>query len=540
MLEKQTAAVPKEKTVEEIRSLYDQGREPMVSFVMTLQEAVIGLADRLKSLEDRAAKNSRNSSLPPSGDGLAKPPKTKSQREESGLKPGGQPGHAGSTLRKTETPDRVVVHSPEKCLGCGAALEAAAVEETETRQVFDLPPVSLEVTEHRSERKKCSCCGVTSRGLFPEDVTQPVQYGPRIKAAGVYLQAYQLLPFERASEVLSDLFGASLSVGTLKSAIDAASSTLEPVEEQIRAALLVSPVAHFDETGSRVDGRLRWLHVASTPRLTLYAAHDKRGREAHDAIGILPTFTGTAVHDFYSSYLTYNCIHDLCNAHLLRDLTYVNEQFHQPWAAKLKQFLLDAKAEVEAAKAAGANELSWSKLKVFETRYGRIVAEGLAFERTLSPCSPMKDSADEKTPSVPESQANGTSSQANATSIASSLTDVEAITADVETKVEPKKRGRKAQSPPKNLLDRLTKHPRKVLAFMYDFQAPFDNNLAERDLRMIKVQQKISGCFRTMDGAQRFCRIRGYVSTLRKQGLHVLSALESVFQGCPQVPNLVG
>lgn len=524
-MEKQATAVPKALTAEEIRGIYDQGLEAVVTLVLTLQGSVITLAERLKALEDRAAKNSHNSGKPPSSDGLSKEPKTTSQRGTSGLKPGGQPGHEGSTLRKTETPNRVVVHTPEQCRGCGADLGAEPVEATEARQVFDLPVIALEVTEHRSEQKKCACCGLTSQGAFPEGVTQPVQYGPRIKAAGVYLQAYQLLPFDRTSEVLSDLFGATLSVGTLKSAIDVASSTLGPIEEQIREALRGSPVVHFDETGSRIDGRLRWIHVASTPLLTLYVAHDKRGREAHVVIGILPEFTGRSIHDFYSPYLKYDCRKGLCNAHLLRDLTYIQEQFHQPWAAKLKQFLLDAKAQVEAAKAAGAPELSWLSLKALETRYGRIVAEGLAFERALSLAN---GSAAGPVPSHRASPPRGIS-----------LADAQALDPDGLAATEPKKRGRKAQSPPKNLLDRLTKHPREVLAFMYDFQAPFDNNLAERDLRMIKVQQKVSGCFRTMEGAKRFCRIRGYISTVRKQEFHVLSALESVFLGHPLVPNLV-
>ena len=503
------------KTPEEIRAVYDRGPDAVVALVMGLQEAWVRVAERVKALEDRASKDSHNSSKPPSSDDGFKPPtpKTKSQRESRGLKSGGQPGHEGKTLRAVETPQHVEVHSPFTCRGCGADLGGEEGEGIERRQVFDLPELALEVTEHQSLRKRCVGCGTTTAGAFPEGVTQPVQYGPRIKALGVYFQAYQLLPLERTSEALADLFGASLSVGTLKTALRAASQTLLPVEAQIRAALIQSPVAHFDETGVQIDGKLRWLHVTATPRLTFYQPHDKRGREALESIGILPDFTGWAIHDFFGSYLKYPCRHGQCNAHLLRELTYIEERFEQPWALQFKQLLKDAKAEVEQAKAAGAAALGVRRVNAFEKRYGRIVAEGLAVQR--DPPSLFRNRRGR--PTEPPRVAEG---------------------GDPEPILGPRKRGRKAQTPPKNLLDRLRKHSQGILAFLREFQVPFDNNLAERDLRMMKVQQKISGCFRTMDGAQDFSRLRGYISTLRKQGLPVLTSLEQVFRGDPRLPDL--
>lgn len=444
------------------------------------------LKKRVKELEGQLKLNSRNSSKPPSSDGFSKPPTV---RKKTGKPPGGRPGHEGHTLQMVESPDHTVIHTVSECFSCGRSLERVATTDHERRQVFDLPPVKVEVTEHRAERKTCPRCGSLSRATFPEGVTQPVQYGPRAKAVAIYLNAYQLLPYERAGELMSDLFGCPVSQATLVNATRAASETLKPVEDEIKRLLADSPVANFDETGMRVEGRGSWLHVASTERLTHYGIHHKRGRKATDDIGILPGFTGTAVHDCWSPYFTYGCSHALCNAHLIRELTFQAEENAQEWALDMKELLLDAYAAVNEAKARGSQCLKRRQVKEFEKSYERILARGFA-------ANPLPD-----------------------------------------TRCQPRVRGRRKKTKARNLLERLRDYQCEVLAFMNDFSVPFTNNLAEADLRMAKVKQKISGTFRSRDGARDFCRIRGYISTARKNSVPAIGALVDVFLGKPFVPG---
>jgi transposase len=257
----------------------------------------------------------------------------------------------------------------------------------------------------------------------------------------------------------------------------------------IKQGVAQAAVGHFDETGRYVAGKRQGLHVASTAQLTHYAPHVKRGTEATTEIGILPVFGGTVVHDGLRSYLSYDCRHSLCNAHHLRALTFIHEQMGQAWAGEMKRLLVEIKAAVAEAQQHGAAALAASQSEDFERRYQASLEQGFVLEQAA--------------PRLPTGR-----------------------------------RGRKKQSKAKNLLDRLDQYRRETLAFMSDFALPFDNNLAERDLRMMKVQQKISGGFRTTAGATAFCRIRGYISTLKKQGQHVLAALKSVFAGNPLVPDL--
>lgn len=490
-------------TGEEIRAIYDLGPEAVIALVQrleaiiaqqqqqiaALQAQVAALQARVKELEDRLATDSHNSSKPPSSDGFSRP--NGSMRQASGKKPGGQPGHRGHTLRMVDTPDQIVRHRATRCSCCGASLEGSEPVGYERRQVVDLPPVKLEVVEHRAEVKECPACGERTQGEFPPEVTCSVQYGPRIQAAGVYLMEYQLVPQERTGQLLEDLFGGAPSEGTLNAAVQRCAAGLVATEETVKEQLRGAPVVHFDETGFYVQGKRYWLHSASTQGSTHYGWHTKRGKEASDDMGVLPRFDGRAVHDGWSPYFQYGCDHALCNAHHLRELTFVQEQDGQAWAAAMKALLLEIKARVEQAKAAGAEELDEATRREFEGRYQRILEEGLAANPPAEPRPPGQ-------------------------------------------------RGRRKQSKAKNLLDRLTAHQHSVLAFMEDFRVPFDNNLAERDLRMVKVQQKISGCFRSGDGATAFCRIRGYISTARKQGQDVLAAIEHVFAGSPLVPNRAG
>ena len=478
-------------THEEIQAVYDLGPQAVVALVEQLLARIGELSSRVKELEERLAKDSHNSSKPPASDSF-QPKKTRSLRQPSGRKPGGQPGHPGNTLRLAAAPDLVVGHrAPGQCQSCGAALEEdLAVWGDERRQVFDLPELKLEVVEHRVQSQECPGCHRVNQGKFPPGVSQSVQYGDRLKALGVYLLEYQLLPYGRVREFFADVFGATISEGSLHAAVKAGYEGLAPVEEAIKEGIRRAAVAHFDETGMAVAGKLQWLHVACTAGLTYYGRHEKRGKAATDKLDILPKFTGRAVHDGWSSYPQYECAHGLCNAHHLRELTFIEEECQQEWAGQLKGLLVEIKEQVEARKAQGVLQLEEGRLREFERRYQEVIEAGLL--------------------------------------------------ANPPPEAPPGHRGRKKQSKAKNLLDRLNRQREQALAFMYDFRAPFDNNQAERDLRMMKVQQKVSGCFRSPEGADYFCRIRGYISTLRKQGGKALSAIEAVFSGNPSLPTLEG
>ncbi len=472
----------------EIRATYREGEDAVVKL---FYETLGKLAERLQRLEDQIAKNSGNSSKPPSSDGLKK--KSKSLRQRSGKKSGGQPGHAGHTLKAVSTPDHVQIHRVKRCCHCQANLEEVAVQDSEKRQVFDVPPVRIEVMEHQAEIKTCPECHQTTVGEFPVGVSQPVQYGERIKAQMVYFHQYHFVPLERTAEILEDLYGQTVSEGTIVEACQETAQQVEPVYQLTKAELTeTKDTGHFDETGSRIEGKLWWLHVVCTGLLTYYAPHRKRGREALDAIGIFPVFKGKAMHDGYHSYFQYEAvINALCNAHHLRDLIFVRDQYQQPWAAEMIKLLLEIKTAVEQAPPE-QQSLSPTQLADFETRYDAILEAGLQTCPALEPPEPL-----------------------------------------------PKKRGKPKQHPVKNLLDHLQVRKTETLAFMVDFKVPFDNNQAERDLRMVKLKQKISGCFRSEGGAEAFCRIRSYISTARKNGQRVLDVLQMALTGSPFVPPIL-
>jgi transposase len=480
----------------ERNQLAELDKEALLSIVLTLQQQVQQLqqtvaeqAAVIQSLRDQLAKNSRNSGQPPSSDGLKKP-RTRSLRKKSGRRSGGQKGHKGHTLEMVEQPEQIRVHKVSACPHCATDLRTVEPCKQERRQVFDIPPVQVEVTEHRAEVKACPRCGKAVKGEFPAEVTQPVQYGPRLQAQATYLNVYQLIPWARTRELLGDFYGHTPAEAIVLTSNATVVERIESSLDTIKQHLIAAAVAHFDESGLRVGGQLNWLHVASTDHLTLYNVHPKRGQDGMRAAGVLPEFQGRAVHDHWQSYFTFkDCQHALCNAHHLRELQFVVDQYEQEWAQGMMQLLLDIKTEVDAAPLEQMS-LPPKRLAHFEQRYDELIAQGL--DANPPPADPP-----------------------------------------------PRKRGRKKQSPPKNLLDRLHQRKLQVLAFMYDFRVPFDNNLAERDVRMVKVKQKVSGAFRTRTGAETFCAIRSYISTARKQGQDVIDTLHSALMDHPFIPQLV-
>lgn len=439
------------------------------------------LEARVQELESQISKNSSNSGKPPSSDGLKKPQKTKSQREKSGKKPGAQNGRTGKTLEQVSQADHVFVHSPETCDSCEQPLGKVEGTCVEKRQVFDLPEPKVEVTEHRREVKTCPCCGKISKGSFPETVIAHTQYGSRIQALSAYFSHQHFLPFDRLSQMFSDVFGIEISPGTLANIDRRLYEKLDSFEKTLKAYLIASQVLHFDESGIRCEKKLHWIHVASSQAATFIGIHPKRGKDAIEAFSILPEFQGIAVHDHWRPYFSYQQVrHGLCNAHHLRELTFIHENEKEVWAKEMKDFLLKCKREREE------DILSGARREVLIEEYGGIVLRGLIYHSNLAPLPQCK-------------------------------------------------RGKIKQRPGKNLLDRLADHYEAVLRFVLDPLAPFSNNQAEQDVRMVKLKQKISGCFRKSRGGKIFCRIRSYISTARKQGWKIWDSLAKAIQGHPRL-----
>jgi transposase len=474
---------------ERILNAYKAGPDAVVSLIEYLQDqhhaTIEELLDlfkklraRIEALEEKNSKDSHNSSKPPSSDGVSK--RFFRKRKSSGKTPGGQPGHEGTTLNMVKSPDNVQIHKVKRCRCCGQSLKDGKPRGYERRQVFDIPQITVEVTEHQAEEKRCSHCGELTVAEFPEGIDHNTQYGRRLQAFAVYMKNYGLLSYKRTAEALSDLFAIPISAGTLAGIDRRCAARLQGVVEEIRKKLMKAEVAHFDETGLSVNGELYWLHGTGTPRFTYYYPHKNRGTAATDEIGILPRLKGTAVHDNWKPYFKYSCMHSLCNAHHIRELIGVYEQGGQPWAQQMISLLIEGKEAVQRAKQKGEKALDRNQIQAFRDRYEQIIVFGMK--------------------------------------------------ANPPPSVISHRRGPVKRTKARNLLYRLAMRGTETLRYLSDFQVPFDNNLAERDIRMTKLQQKISGSFRSYEGALSFCRIRSYISTVRKQGRSVIDAIVYTFE----------
>jgi transposase len=443
-------------------------------FIASLMRRIDALEADNAELRRRLGLDSSNSSKPPSSDGLKKKRRVLgSLRKRTDKRSGGQKGHRGDTLRQVAEPDLIIEHAAERCAHCQARLSADSKIGEEKRQVFDLPEEPLIVTEHRAAIHGCPACRRRTRADFPEGVASPAQYGERLRAAGVYLNAQQLVPEERTAQALADLFGAAAACGASVAAwVRRKAEALAPLYRCIGECVAAAPVRCLDETGFRIAGTTRWLHTASTPTHTFYRASEPRSA--------VPEFKGgVVVHDHWRAYLGLEDVdHAFCNAHLLRELQAVCQFDKEPWAEALRATLLDANEAVRTAKREGQTALAPETIQAFEERYWAAVREGLALHRSLPAFDPSTN---------------------------------------------PKKR--KKHRPAHNLLIRFKTFSEATLRFLADFTVPFTNNLAEQDLRMMKVKTKISGGFRTPQGAADFARLRSVISSARKHGFNISQAL---------------
>jgi transposase len=448
-----------------------------------LREHLAVLKSQVEDLAAQVKKNSRNSSKPPSSDGLAKP-SPKSLRGKSGRKPGRPKGQPGATMQLSEHPDKIVKHRAARCGGCGKSLKRAGVTGVERRQVIDIPPVKAQVTEHQLLTLKCGC-GCETRAAAPDGAPAPVQYGPRIMGTGIYLWHGQFLSRDRACQALSEMFGRAPAPGALASAARKAAGFLAPALAAITRHLVRAEVAHFDETGFRVAGRLAWVHSASSGKFALFTVHAKRGKEAMDAAGVLPAFTGIAVHDAWKPYDSYDSVegHALCGSHLLRELIAVTDtgtDLDRAWSQQAIDALLALNDAADAVRRAGKAAMDPALRKKHEDWYRKAAEAGIALNAAR----------------------NG--------------------------KVQQKRHA---------LATRMQSREGDYLRFARDLRVPFSNNPAEQAIRMAKLRIKISGCMRSMTGAEEFCAIRSYLATAARHGLGALEALTSAFQGNPWIPE---
>ncbi len=457
--------------------------EELAALVAVQAKRIAELEAEIAELRRQLGQNSQNSSKPPSTDSPFTKPAPKSLRRKSGRKPGGQPGHPGSTLTLVADPNERLRHEPGQCAGCGADLAAAPEVGMERRQVFDLPPMTVRVTEHQLIARRCSC-GTTTCGAPPAGVTAPVQYGPRITAIILYLYVGQFMSKKRTAQALAELFGTPVSEGTVATMTTRAADGLDGFLDQVKDRIVESETAGFDETGLRVAGKLHWVHCARTGRYTLITCHTKRGREGIDDMGVLGRFRGVAVHDAWAPYDTYiESEHQLCCAHALRELQGVADTAPPDaqwcWATQVSDALVAMQHLAADAIATGADRIDPDALAEQVRRYRSAAQIGLT-----------------------------------------------------ETAARSDKPMQKHNALARRLLDRQDDY----LRFTTGRRIPADNNGSERDIRMIKLRQKVSGCLRTLTGAKQFCAIRSYLSTAAKHGRNFFDTFVMLAEGQPWLP----
>jgi transposase len=451
--------------------------------IAALRDLVTALQSQVADLAAQVKTNSRNSSKPPSSDGPAKPA-PKSLRGKSGRKPGRPKGQPGATMELSGHPDKKVKHRPKRCSCCGKSLRNAPVTAVERRQVIDIPPVKAVTTEHQMLTVKCGC-GCETKAQAPDGVSAPVQYGPRIMGTGIYLWHGQFLSRGRACQALSEMFGCAPSPGALAAAARKAAGFLAPALAAITRRLIAAEVAHFDETGFRTAGRLAWVHSASAGKFALFTVHAKRGKDGMKAAGVLPDFRGIAVHDAWAPYDTFEDVagHALCGAHVLRELVAVTETgtgLDRTWAQQAIDALVTLNEAADAARAAGRDAIDADTRARHEDWYRKAAATGVA------------------------------------------------LSAARQGKLQQKRNA---------LATRMKDREDDYLRFARDLRVPFSNNRAEQDIRMSKLRIKISGCMRSMAGAEEFCALRSYLATAARHGIGALDALTAAFQGAPWIPE---
>jgi transposase len=436
-------------------------------------------AEKIAELEARLNMNSKNSSKPPSSDGFKRP---KSMRTPSGKPSGGQKGHEGRGLKKMHAPDKCIIHEPEECISCPYVSQCDGTREIcDTRYVIDIK-IETKTTAHQIEKVTCPRLGLPLKGQFPGNIKSTMQYGENLEALAVSLNTVGMVSLKRTHEILSGVFDVPVSTGTIANMVSDCAKKVTPSVEEIKEAVVQEPLIHNDETGIRVDKKTFWAHVASTDKLTHIDVHEKRGKEGMNAIGIFLTFLGTAIHDCWAPYFSYDRIrHGLCNAHLLRELTAVWENTKQPWSQKLIDLLLAMKRTKEDFLLQGIAAVPPDILDTYTIKYDAILGEAI----TQNPVPPAKG------------------------------------------KRKPK-RGKTGA-----LVNRLILRKEQYILFFTDFNVPFDNNQAERDFRMFKVKQKVSGCFRTVDGARDFAAISSYIGTARKHGVPAFRAIRDALLDKP-------
>ncbi len=471
-------------TKKEARDIYHQGEDAVVAKLMEFDA-------RLKKLEEIIGMNSSNSSKPPSTDNkLTKSKKTTTSNSKK--KRGAQYGHKGKNLKLVSNPNNTEILLPTNCSCCSSSLKNINSIKFEKRQLFDLPTIKMQVTEYQAHSLKCKKCHTINKAEFPSNINTTAQYGNNLKSFISYLSSYQMLPYERIAETIKDLSSHKMSVGTIYNFLNTQYDKLEKFEITLKQSIHKEKVIHSDETGANVKAKLHWIHVTSSSIMTYYMIHQKRGRLAMDDMEIIPNYKGILVHDHWTPYNYYtNCTHSYCNAHILRELNGITEKESTLWSQDMHTLLTNMNIAVHKAKNSGKSKLSLSQIQKFTFNYEKIIKGAINYY-------PPPD------------------------------------------KTLKKAKGRSKQEKGKNLLDRLSKYRDGTLRFLSDFRVPFTNNLAERDLRMIKVKEKISGCFASFKGGEIFCRIRSYISTLKKNNIAVLQGLRDALEGKAYVAGVGG